>query len=201
MSLQSDHKALIFLATVAVLGAGVRVVRASGRGATPDAQPALDRQMQAADSASHAARGGRGSARGGGGSAKTKRKKSSSAARDTAQQKSARDSTLTKSRGALDQPGWIGAKLDLDVATAAQLDSLPGVTPAMAKRIIADRMMRGPFLNRDGLRRVPGTGPRFLAAIDSTITFSGTFSRPVATDTVIPRAKSSRSRKTSPHPP
>jgi DNA uptake protein ComE-like DNA-binding protein len=201
MSLQSDHKALIFLATVAVLGAGVRVVRASGRGSVQEVQPALDRQVQAADSASRAGRGGRGGGRAGRGSAQAKRTKSNTAAGDTTRRKAARDSAGKQPRGALDRPGWIGGKLDLDVASAAQLDSLPGVTPAMAKRIVADRMTRGPFLNRDGLRRVPGTGPRFLAAIDSTVTFSGTFSRPVATDTVIPKAKSSRSRKASPPPP
>jgi competence protein ComEA len=192
MSLQSDHKALIFLATVAVLGAGVRVLRAAGRDTVPSVQPALDRQMQAADSASKAGRGGRGSAKG-------KRAKSPATA-DTSRRKAARDSSKQLPRGPLDRPGWIGGRLDLDVATAAQLDSLPGVTPTMAKRIVADRMMRGPFLNRNGLRRVPAVGPSFLANIDSLITFSGTFARPSVSDTVILKPRRAP-RKSSPMPP
>lgn len=81
--------------------------------------------------------------------------------------------------------GYLSDKLDLDVATAAQLDSLPGVTPTMAKRIVADRMRRGPFLNRGGLRRVAGVHRSFLAKIDSLITFSGTIARPEVADTII----------------
>ncbi len=52
MSLRPDHKALIFLGAVAVLGAGVRVSRAASRSvSSPSTQPALDRQMASADSA------------------------------------------------------------------------------------------------------------------------------------------------------
>jgi hypothetical protein len=60
----------------------------------------------------------------------------------------------------------------------------------MAKRIAADRMNRGPFLNLDGMRRVAGVGPRFIAQIDSLVTFSGTFQRGTAADTVIPPRQS-----------
>lgn len=195
MSLQSDHKALLFLAAVATLGAGVRVVRAAGRDAPSGAQPALEHQMQAADSAARAGRGGSG--RG----AKAKKKSPARAAGDTAKRRTPHDSTARQTRGPLDRPGWVGGKLDLDVATAAQLDSLPGVTPLMAKRIVADRMAHGPFLNRQRLQRVPGAGPRFIARIDTLITFSGTFSRPAPTDTIIERPKSARSRKSAPAPP
>ena len=59
MSLRPDHKALVFLGAVAVLGAGVRVSRAASRSvSSPATQPALDRQMASADS-----RGKRGSVR------------------------------------------------------------------------------------------------------------------------------------------
>jgi hypothetical protein len=106
--------------------------------------------------------------------------------------------------GALDRPGWIAGKLDLDVATAVQLDSLPGVSSLMAKRIVADRMLHGPFLDRNGLRRVAGAGPRFVAAIDSLITFSGTYAWPSPSDSTIPRrkaSKASRGRKSAARPP
>ncbi|HEY7393239.1 MAG TPA: helix-hairpin-helix domain-containing protein, partial [Gemmatimonadaceae bacterium] len=94
--------------------------------------------------------------------------------------------------GLLDHPGYVGGKLDLDVATAAQIDSLPGVGPTMAKRIAVDRMKRGPFVTRDGFRRVPGVGPAFLARIDSLVVFSGTVRFPTDADTIIPRARRPR---------
>jgi competence protein ComEA len=95
--------------------------------------------------------------------------------------------------GPLDRPGYVAGKLDLDIATAAQIDSLPGVGPAMAKRIVLDRMQRGPFVTREGLRRVAGAGPMFLAKIDSLVMFSGVVKHPDPRDTIIP--KSSRSRR------
>jgi competence protein ComEA len=93
--------------------------------------------------------------------------------------------------GLLDHPGYVGGKLDLDVATAAQIDSLPGVGPTMAKRIVVDRMKRGPFVTRDGFRRVAGVGPAFLARIDSLVVFSGTVRFPTEADTVIPSRRRS----------
>ena len=80
------------------------------------------------------------------------------------------------------------------MATAAQIDSLPGITPALARRIVEDRMRRGPFLGIDGLRRVYGVGPRFIARIDSMVTFSGVFRPGTPADTVIPKRKSRSSR-------
>jgi DNA uptake protein ComE-like DNA-binding protein len=176
MSLQSDHKALVFIAAVAILGAGVRVVRAAGRGDGPTAQPALERQVQSADSASRAGRGGKGKAR--------------KPARRPVADSISRKPSAPRS-----------GKLDLDIATAVQLDSVPGVSTAMAKRIVADRMMRGPFVTRDGLRRVPGVGPAFLAKIDSLVTFSGTVVQPSASDTVIARVGKPRSKRASRPPP
>ena len=186
MSIQSEHKALIFCAVVAVLGVGVRVLRAATGPAGPSVQPALERQMHAADSAAQTGRGGKG---------KGKRKRTVHSASDSLQAAS-QSPAAPLSRGVPpSRTGYIGNRLDLDVATAAQLDSLPGVTPRMAKRIVADRMMRGPFLTRDGLRRVSGVGPTFLAKIDSLIAFSGTFARPRVTDTVIVRPVKARSKR------
>lgn len=196
MSLRSDHKALIFVGVVAVLGAGVRVVRAASNDSASRVQPALDAQARAADSAASAQRdahgkGGRGRGRSARGGTDTTRRSTRDTTRRTARD-TIRKSVPTNRRGPLDRAGYVGGKLDLDVASASQIDSLPGVAPGMAKRIVADRMMRGPFLNRDGFKRVPGVGPRFLQQIDSLVMFSGTFVAPSASDTVIPRPKSKR---------
>jgi Helix-hairpin-helix motif len=88
--------------------------------------------------------------------------------------------------GALDRPGYINGRLDLDVATAAQIDSLPGITPTIAKRIAADRMKRGPFLSIDGLRRVSGIGPTLAKRLDTLVTFSGAFVQGSPQDSMIP---------------
>jgi hypothetical protein len=192
MSLRSDHKALLFVGAVAVFGAGVRMVRAGGKDATPAVQPALDRQAAAAESAARVPHGqGRGAGAGRRGVG-TVRDSAPRAQRDTSRR-------AIVSVGLLDRPGYMGRRLDLDVATAAQIDSLPGITPAFAKRIVADRMARGPFLNRDGLRRVIGVSPAFLARIDTLVTFTGTFARPSPSDTAIARAR--RARDTAPRTP
>lgn len=57
------------------------------------------------------------------------------------------------------------APLDLNSATAGQLEALPRVGPALASRIVAYRSAHGPFPAVDSLVRVAGIGPAILAAI------------------------------------
>jgi competence protein ComEA len=188
--MKSDQKALMFLGCIAVLGAGVRVVRAAGGDAKATAQPALDRQVNAADSAANAARLSKQrlvQGRQGRGRAARSRQADDSTKR-------VRDSVARANTAPADRRGYIGTRLDLDVATLAQIDSLPGVSPLMARRIVLDRIARGPFLSRDGLRRVSGVGQIFLLRIDSLITFSGTFKMTTAEDTAPPRLRRGRSR-------
>ena len=59
--------------------------------------------------------------------------------------------------------------LNLNAATAEQLDALPGVGPATATAIIAYRRDHGPFGSVDQLLEVPGIGPSKLAQIRSLI--------------------------------
>jgi competence protein ComEA len=55
--------------------------------------------------------------------------------------------------------------LDLNVATAEQLDTLPGVGPATAAAIVAYRDDHGPFATVDDLGEVRGIGPAKLEAL------------------------------------
>jgi competence protein ComEA len=55
--------------------------------------------------------------------------------------------------------------LDANVATKAELESLPGIGPATAAAIVTERERNGPFLNVDDLERVPGIGPAKLDRI------------------------------------
>lgn len=57
------------------------------------------------------------------------------------------------------------SKLDLNRATSEELERLPGIGPALAARIIADRSGRGPFRSPDALLRVHGIGARTLARL------------------------------------
>ena len=57
-----------------------------------------------------------------------------------------------------------GGKLDLNSATAAELDALPGVGPVLAQRIV-DHRDQGPFTSVDQLDDVPGIGPARAAEL------------------------------------
>jgi competence protein ComEA len=48
--------------------------------------------------------------------------------------------------------------LDVNLASAAELERLPGVGPALAARIVEARARDGPFGSVDDLRRVRGVG-------------------------------------------
>lgn len=60
--------------------------------------------------------------------------------------------------------------IDVNRATAVELEQLPGVGPATAAAIIDDRDRNGPFATVDDLDRVPGIGPAKLAALRDLVT-------------------------------
>ncbi len=55
--------------------------------------------------------------------------------------------------------------VDLNRATAAELDALPGIGPATAQAIVDHREANGPFASVDDLEAVRGIGPAKLEAI------------------------------------
>ena len=50
--------------------------------------------------------------------------------------------------------------VDLNTATAAELDTLPGVGPVMSARILEWRATHGRFASVDQLREISGIGAR-----------------------------------------
>jgi competence protein ComEA len=62
-----------------------------------------------------------------------------------------------------------GTKVDLNSATTAQLDSLPGIGPATAAKILADRQANGPYGSLDDLGRVTGIGPKRLEELKDLV--------------------------------
>jgi competence protein ComEA len=62
-----------------------------------------------------------------------------------------------------------GEALELNTATAADLEMLPGIGPALAGRIVESRATSGPFLAVDELQRVRGIGPRTLQRLRTLV--------------------------------
>lgn len=58
-----------------------------------------------------------------------------------------------------------GAAVNLNTATLAELDRLPGIGPSLAREILAYREAHGAFSSIDDLLLVPGIGPAKLAAL------------------------------------
>jgi len=68
--------------------------------------------------------------------------------------------------------GPAAGPVDLNTATAAQLDTLPGVGPATANAILTYRTRNGRFKSVTELLEVPGIGPAKLEAIRPLVVVS-----------------------------
>ena len=146
--------------------------------ADASSREALRRQIVAAESAGAVERRNRR----GGGAATGKRRSSGHPVASRLKTDSARTSdprdlfnappVIPPTRGA--KPKAPAAPVDVDRATESELEALPRIGPALAKRIIEDREARGPFGSLDGFQRVRGVGPAMAAALSGSVTFSGT---------------------------
>ncbi len=63
-----------------------------------------------------------------------------------------------------------GAKVNLNTATEAQLEELPGIGPTYAQSIIAERQKRGGFTSVNELREVRGIGDKRFAELAPLVT-------------------------------
>ena len=81
--------------------------------------------------------------------------------------------TLVASRRTLDDPAAARAALiDVNTASVDELVLLPGIGPARARAIVAERA-RGPFTSVESLRRVRGIGPVTVERVRRYVTVSG----------------------------
>jgi competence protein ComEA len=189
MPTPAEKKALVFLAAVTVAGAAVRATGAAARAETADdaSREALRRQIVAVESAGAAGR--KGTHRGGASRPQERRAKDGDGAspgkalmtrvaprvdevdpRSIFAPPSVTRGSQRSGRGPVNpvQP------VDMDLATAEELERLPRIGPALAERIIQDRVERGAFGSLAGLQRVRGIGPSKARALSTLVTFSGT---------------------------
>lgn len=61
-------------------------------------------------------------------------------------------------------------KINLNTASVSELDSLPGIGPVYAQRIIDYRNVNGPFSSVDQVQNVKGIGPKTLEKIRDLVT-------------------------------
>jgi competence ComEA-like helix-hairpin-helix protein len=59
----------------------------------------------------------------------------------------------------------LGRKMDLNRTSVRDLALLPGIGPAIARRIVADRNERGDYFSPQDLTRVRGVGPGIIEKI------------------------------------
>lgn len=158
MPTAAERQALAFLAGVALLGGGVRVWQQRHNAGNESASVAfkagaegVDGQLSAIDAARATKRGKKGA-----GKPKRSAPKSNPDARAIAR--------IGESHAVI---------VDVDVATAVELEKLPRVGMALAERIVANRDSLGAFGSLQALGTVRGIGDSMLKVLDPLVTFSG----------------------------
>jgi competence protein ComEA len=66
-------------------------------------------------------------------------------------------------------PAAPGAPVSLSAASAEQLDTLPGIGPVTAEKIVSFRQEHGPFTSVEGLDAIPGIGPARIAELEGLV--------------------------------
>jgi competence protein ComEA len=67
----------------------------------------------------------------------------------------------------------LGLPIDLNRASAADLESVPGLGPALAQRIVAYRQAHGPFKKIDDLEEISGISPQNLPKLKTYLGLGG----------------------------
>lgn len=82
-----------------------------------------------------------------------------------------RDVVVTRAPMTRGQPRTAGP-LDLNTASAAELETLPRIGPALAERIVRYREEHGPFVRVEDLDAVSGIGPATVNGLRDRVTIA-----------------------------
>ena len=63
--------------------------------------------------------------------------------------------------------------VNINTATAAQLEALPGIGPSMAQRIVSHREKNGPFKKLEDLMNIQGIGEKSFLKLRPMLTVGG----------------------------
>lgn len=180
MPTPAERRALFFLASLLVLGGSVRAYAALATHSTPSSQESadLDRQIQDVDSARNREK-----------KPARKRRSRRSKGADTATTVNVPPGAATaqtppthpnipelvqlprRSRKPRDSAA-ANLHVDVDVASAGEIERLPRIGPALATRIVANRDSLGPFGSMQEFQRVRGIGPALARILAPHVTFS-----------------------------
>lgn len=80
------------------------------------------------------------------------------------------EKTETTSSAGSSQSSQMVGKININTATAEELDTLSGIGPAYAKRIIDYRTANGGFKSIDQIQEIKGIGPKTFEKIKDQIT-------------------------------
>lgn len=172
----AERKAVAFFAALAAAGAGARAL---GIGDPPGARApaaadrvALQRQLEAVDSA-HARRerGRSGKAAGEGKRGRRSRGGAPDAAAAPPPTVVAPSRAARARRASPAEPAE-PLVVDVNAADTLALQALPGVGPALARRIVADRAARGGYASMAELSRVRGIGAGLERRLAGAVTFT-----------------------------
>ena len=61
-------------------------------------------------------------------------------------------------------------KVNINRGTVMSFDSLPGIGPVIARRIVEYRKVNGPFLSLEDLKKVQGVGAKIFERIKGRLT-------------------------------
>lgn len=167
MPTPAERQALLFFAAVAALGVGVNAWRAARGGdhvvqGSPSDLAAQIARVDSAVAHSPSREAGR---------AALRKRNAEKAARKGKPESVAPMPAPPQSAVSRLPPAV--SLIDLDLASAAAIESLPRIGPTLAARIVANRDSFGAFGSLDGLQRVKGVGVAMAKTLRERVTFSG----------------------------
>ena len=86
------------------------------------------------------------------------------------EQPAAQEAPQQQTQVVTEEPAAVREKININTADAVMLESLPGIGPVLAERIVEYRQTYGPFRTIDQIKDVSGIGDATFAELEPWIT-------------------------------